>query len=142
MNNIDSLVLPALLLDVNKDIIDIVIRKEHLKISTKLGLKKNILKDTLVFDSNNKVYNIIDVKNLGLKNSFWKFEFFNPMYIVDLVLEDKKYNFQEFKLKLIEILNKESSVWGDYPFKKSLIKEINKSSYIKEVIECFTAIEA
>jgi hypothetical protein len=140
-NNIDNLVFPVILLDLERNIIDIIKRSEHLKISTKLGLKENILVDALVFDSNNKAFKIKTVKDLGLKHSFWKFEFFNPMHIIDLLFEEIKYNVQEFKIKIIDIINKEDSAWSEYPFKKSLIKEIDKSKSQTEIIKCFMQIE-
>ncbi len=137
MNNIKNLKFPILLLDKKNNIIDFTKNNEHLEVSTKLGLKKKILLDTLIFDSNDKAYIIREVKDLGLKNPIWKFEFFNPMHNINVSLEDIAYNVKELKGSIITILKNDNSVWEEFPFKKSLIKEIERSKSIKEVINCF-----
>ena len=77
----------------------------YLDVATKLSLKENALEGCFLIDANNQIGQIKSVADVGSFNPWWRFEFFNPMRKIDLVIEeitDKKT-----KEKIISIKNME-----------------------------------
>lgn len=62
----------------------------YLEVATKLSLKEKALNNNYLIDRTNRVLKIIDVIDKGNVNSPWKFEFFNPLKNIELVLEEIK----------------------------------------------------
>lgn len=60
----------------------------YIQVATKLSIKEKSLEDSYLFDGTNRVYKINKMIDLGNVNKPWKFEFFNPMRKIDLVLEE------------------------------------------------------
>lgn len=60
----------------------------YIEATTKLALKEKPLVGCFLIDGSDHVYQITDIIDLGNLNKPWKFEFFNPMRKIDLILEE------------------------------------------------------
>jgi hypothetical protein len=101
--------------------------------------KKNLENHCYIIDSLGYKYLIKTVKKIKKVNPIWKFEFFDPMIEINVIVEDKKIkvDLDIFKKTLLKILNKDRVFWNSDGNLTNKITFINKASSFAEIIRFF-----
>ena len=103
--------------------------------TNKLALRKGLLLNSKVVDSDGLLFEVIEVKKLSNVYPFWKFEFFNPMIKVALRTKQKEEMPVEiFKNKILKIFKNDRDFWDWDGELGELIPLIESSKTHKEIV--------
>lgn len=144
MNTVDDLKFPVLILGDNpEEGLSITDNVTHLKVATSLSLQKGTLMGCNIFDSSGRIYKIKSISNLGKLNSFWKFDFFNPMYKIKLNLEfiGIVESLDDLKVKVSDSIDHNSEIWAENFELTRLKKKLKSAKNIKKIIDSLNQIE-
>ncbi len=134
MLNVNNLKFPVIILENNNKSIEFVRNKNMLTTASKLTLKRGFILNDIIIDFNGGTYKVHKVNIIKHKFPFWKFEFFNKAYIVDLELEIKEHvDFHKLKEIVKRIIIKEKHIWEIDDW-KSFISQIDSSINFQEII--------
>lgn len=86
MITIKEISFPVLVIGSDNNI-DLILDPIGLSITNKLGLKHGILLNNTIVDYRGIFFKPVKVNKIRNINPFWKFEFFNPMYEIQMDLE-------------------------------------------------------
>lgn len=130
---LDKIIFPIILISA-KNSLEVVNCSDQLKHITTLAFNEKSLIGSTIFDSNNYTYKVSDVVKISNLNKWWKFEFFNPMLNIDIVLDDCNITFSNAKEIIEKAINSYPDFWDSYDLQE-LIVTIEKHTKMSEIIK-------
>ena len=139
MYSINDLVFPVLILgkDPSESKLSITDDPVHLKVATKLSLQRKSLLNSLIFDSTGKIFEVTAVNCVRPLNPFWKFEFFNPMYKIQIKLRLMGiiHNLDQLRVKVLDNIIAEQELWEENLDVYLLKKKLKTSKSVKQLLK-------
>jgi hypothetical protein len=133
MDLINSLRFPVLLFGQDNSL-EILSTLLQLTTTNKLGLKHGIVLNNLIVDCNGNFFKTVCATKLKNLNSFWKFEFFNPMIRINLELKEQQpIDLNSLKNKVKKAITKEFHFWN-FDTKEEAGLNIDRTTSIEELI--------
>lgn len=139
----ERLKFPVLLIGPQSDrTVEIVTTLEHLTTSSKLGLKQQSILNCILIDQKGQVAEISSISKKKNKNPFWKFEFFNPMVELEILLKEaiSQPDLSEIKEHVKFAINQNPSFWRQTADLTILKEKIDQSTSISSVMKCLETI--
>lgn len=103
---------------------------------TSLALKKGVLNNSLIIDSNEKFYRVKEVTKIKDANPWWQFEYFNRMVKVELDLEHlNAYSLEQTKQLIISAIKENYEFWSSYDDVENITNRISSLRSTSEIIK-------
>ncbi|WP_423736509.1 hypothetical protein [Chitinophaga caseinilytica] len=130
---------PVILISGDKSL-DILSSDVYFKKATRHTVNSNSYVGCKVLDSLNECYVIDSVADIGRANSFWSFDFFNPMLNIELKFRRVPCTFNEINSMVKSAIEASSQFWEEHEDISVIKQRIQDEKSIEGIIRYLKSI--